>query len=132
MRHRSERRRRLLESARPVRDGLIAEVKQCEICGHGPRHRRPGPEELSLLCCHEIACGSLRKKALGCRWALLVLCWYCNGMLTDKREWPEAKQLAVLKRRRPGDYDLAAYNDIVNPRAPQRITEDEVSRWRMY
>ncbi|HDY64795.1 MAG TPA: hypothetical protein ENH84_01005 [Phycisphaerae bacterium] len=85
---------------------------------------------LSQLCCHEIACGTHRQKALDKPYALLVLCWWCNGyVVTDKGAWPEARQLALLKRRSPEDYDLVAYNLLVNPRAPNRITEKEVDAY---
>jgi hypothetical protein len=36
-------------------------------------------------------------------------------------------QLAVLKKRRPADYDLAAYNRLIGL-GPNRITEEDVSR----
>jgi len=43
--------------------------------------------------------------------------------------WPEARQLAVLRAKSLGDYDLVAYNNLVNPRAPSRITQAEVDQW---
>lgn len=98
------------------------------ICGHSPeRPWRDKPRECSQLCCHEIANGPLRDKALDKPFAILVACWACNGgPLNDKKEWPEARQLAVLKRESPEDYDLVAYNRLVNERAPNRITPNEV------
>lgn len=129
MRHQSPRRKRLIREVKPIRDGLLREVGQCEICGTSPKRQRIGIPELSQLCCHEIACGPLRHKALGCRFALLVLCWGCNTRVMRKATWPEARQLAVLRRSRPGDYDLAAYNRLVNENAPERITDYEVSQW---
>lgn len=85
--------------------------------------------ECSRLCCHEIACGPHRQKALDKPFAILVLCWFCNGeVVTDKARWPEARQLAVLKRKSPGDYDLAAYN-LLRARNPNRITETDVDKW---
>lgn len=123
--------RKRMAEARPIRHRLIAEAQGCEICGHSPRHPHRGkPAECSQLCCHEIACGPNRQKALDKPFAILVLCWWCNGhVVVCSREWPEAKQLAVLRAARPGDYDLAAYNRLVNERAPERITESEVDEW---
>lgn len=43
------------------------------------------------------------------------------------QNWPEAKQLALLYIVRPSDFDLMAYCNMVNERAPNRITFDEVS-----
>lgn len=81
------------------------------------------------MCCHEIANGPLRQIALDKPFALLVVCWWCNGLLCNKSRWPEARQLAVLQRAAPDDYDLAAYNALVNPRAPNRITQEEVDEF---
>jgi len=101
------------------------------ICDHSPANPWRGkPRELSQLCCHEIACGSHRQKALDQPCAILVLCWYCNGfVVTDKKAWPEARQLATLKRKSQDNYDLEAYNRLVNPNAPRRITQGEVDEW---
>lgn len=117
-----------MKEAKPVRDELISRVGCCEICGASPaRPRRGVPLDLSQLCCHEIANGPLREKALDQPYALLVLCWYCNGHeVVDKSEWPEARQLAVLAESRPEDFDLEAFCYLMNPRAPNRVTLDEV------
>jgi len=50
-------------------------------------------------------------------------------MVTNKKDWPEARQLAVLKAKRPDRYDLAAFNTLANPRAPNRLLESEVDAW---
>lgn len=99
------------------RDGLIANVGECEHCGN---HR-------TQLCVHEIAYGPNRQKALDQAYAVLVLCWPCNGGPFDNlSEWPEARQLALLARRRPMDFDLTAYLQLTSPQAMQRITIEEV------
>lgn len=109
---------------------MIAAAGGCEICGHSPaRPHRGKPAELSRLCCHEIACGPHRQKSLDKPFALLVLCWWCNGYrVTNKQWWSEARQLAVLRAVRPNDYDLSAYNALVGY-GPNRITQEDVDRW---
>ena len=98
------------------------------ICGHSPsRPHRDKPRECSLLCCHEIANGPSRQKALDQPYALLVLCWACNGYeVTNKARWPESRQIALLKYKSPEAYDLAAYNKLIGY-GPDRITEDDLS-----
>lgn len=79
------------------------------------------------MCVHEIANGIHRDAALDKPFACLVLCWWCNGHeVTDKGRWPQARQLAVLQAKSPRHYDLTAFNLLINPRAPQRITQGEV------
>jgi len=79
---------------------------------------------------HEVANGPNREKALDKPYAILVLCTNCNHQeVEDKRKWPQARQLAVLLRSRPNDYDLVAFNRLVNPNAPNRITPDEVAAY---
>lgn len=129
MRNVSKKRRRRNAEAKPVRDRLVSQADGCETCGRGPHrpHRGMAPS-LSTLCCHEIANGQHRNKAIDKPFAILVLCFHCNGhVVTDKSVWPESRQLSVLSEKRPEDYDLAAYNDLINPSAPNRITEEEVS-----
>lgn len=118
----SDKRRRRETEAKPVRDELIAQVGRCEVCGI-----RPGQTWLSNLCVHEIANGKNRQKALDKRHAVLVTCIQCNCIeVEDKARYPEARQLAILRKSRPDDFDLVAYNALVNPRAPNRITLEEV------
>lgn len=83
--------------------------------------------ELNQLCVHEIAGGPLRQKSLDKPFATLVLCWHCNQHeVEDKAKWPRVRQLALLQKRSPEDYDLAAFCNLVNPRAPSYITQEEV------
>ena len=111
----------------------MAQFGECWICEHSPKHPwRDKPRELSQLCVHEVANGPLRQKALDKAFATLVLCWFCNSyVVTNKKVWPEARQLALLLDRAPEDFDLAAYNALVNPRAPNRITLEEVNGYRV-
>jgi hypothetical protein len=131
MRHESAKARKRRTEAKPTRDALIAQARRCMICGHSPSHpSRSRPPRCSLLCCHEIANGPFRQKALDKPYAILVLCAWCNGYeVEDKAKWPEARQLALLRRMSPENYDLAAYNELIG-RGPNRITEEDVNKWR--
>ncbi len=102
------------------------------ICGHSPTQPHFGkPPASSQLCVHEIANGPHRDKSLDKPYATLVLCWHCNGhVVTDKKEWPQARQLAVLLDADPASYDLPAFNALVNPRASNRITTQDVASYR--
>ena len=116
-------------ACKPFRTRLIREVGRCEICGHDPRRVRPGciAWELGV---HEILNGPLRQACLDKSHSILVCCWRCNSdVLTDKAAWPEARQLAVILKRRPDQYDLVAHNFLANPRAPKRILQTEVGAW---
>ena len=100
------------------------------ICGHSPKRPwRDKPADCSCLCCHEIARGKNRQKALDKPFALLIICSWCNcQVVTSAAEWPEARQLALLRRKSPGDFGLAAYNALVG-QGPDRITMEEVDQW---
>ena len=115
--------------AKPVRDRLKADVQKCEICGCDPRRSWAWWLDL-VLDVHEIARGEHREKALDKRYALLIVCRRCHVLrLSSPAEWPEARQLAALKRSRPADYDLAAFLKLKNPNAPKAVTQDEVDKW---
>lgn len=126
MRQVSEKTAARAAECREMRRALVAQVGHCELCGHDPRRPRLG-KVCWALACHEILNGALRQKCLDKRHSLLCLCWWCNSnVVTDKKLWPEARQLAALLKSRPQDYDLAAHNLLANPMAPQRVTQEEV------
>lgn len=127
MRRISKKRAARIREASEFRKSLLASFHSCMICGQSPKNSaNPG----NRLCVHEIANGPLREAALDKPYACMVLCWRCNSeVVIDKKGWPQARQLATLKLCAPGHYDLAAFNFLVNPRAPNRITEDEVRSW---
>lgn len=130
MRRQSKKRAALMAQVKPLRQELIRQVGKCEICGASPRKPKRGmSREMSELAVHEIARGPLRAKALDKRYATLVACWDCNTRMTDRVLYPECRQLAHLLLSRPGDYDLTAYNQLVCPAAPERITQSEVDPW---
>lgn len=114
---------------RDFRKQLIQAVGRCEVCGHDPARWLINGRILWHLECHEIARGPLRQKALDKPYAVLVVCFRCHDdKVSDKSEWPESRQLAALKKSRPGDFDLASYNQLVG-RSPTRISEEDVSQW---
>lgn len=126
LRRQSAKHRQRADECRDIRRELVLSVGRCEMCGHDPTNHKAGAIAWRLDA-HEIANGPNRQKALDKPFALLVLCWLCNSEeATNKTVWPEARQLALLKTKRPWDYNLADYNALVNPRAPNGITAAEV------
>lgn len=119
MRPVSKKRQELMRKVKPIRDGLRAEVGRCELCGCSR----------GMLDLHEICRGVNRSKALDKRFALLVVCRRCHEDLSSARVWPEAKQLAALAERRLFDFDLKVFLELTNPRAPKRVTLDEVLQY---
>ena len=102
---------------------LCDELGVCEICGPDATRAK---SDIEL---HHIARGCHREKASVERCAVLLLCWTCHKLrVHGKVEWPQSRQLAVLKRSRPQDYDLAAFNALVGW-GRYRITEDDVKQW---
>lgn len=112
----SDKARKRYKEAKPVRDGLRESVGCCEACG------RRG----CTLDIHEIARGKDRQKALDKLYALLVACRTCHEEFDSAAKWPEARQLALLAEKRLYDWDLVAYLNLTNPRAPRRIELHEV------
>jgi len=111
----SDKRRRRNAEAAPVRDALRAKGR-CEVCGRRDRQ----------LDVHEISRGVHREKALDKLFALLLVCRGCHEELGSAAVWPEARQLALLAEERLHDWDLVAYLNMTNPRAPKRIELEEV------
>lgn len=117
MRSVSKKRQALMREVKPIRDALRAEVGCCEICG----------TSRGTLDVHEIGRGTSREACLGERCAILVVCRSCHSeKLSQPAEWTEARQLALLAKRRPKDFSLTAYLAITSPKAPRRITIEEV------
>ena len=129
MRRQSKKAAARAAECREFRRAMVALIGRCEVCPYDPRTVRPGAIRWEL-CCHEILNGPLRQRCLDKPHSLLVCCWRCNSdVLTNKAAWPEARQLAVLRKSRPADYDLRAHNMLANPNAPYRITQAEVDAW---
>ena len=127
MKRKSDTRKKREAAAKPFRDKLIAVAGECEHCGCSPSNRQGRMPDLAKLAVHEIASGTHRQKALNQPYAVLVLCWQCNsGPFQNRAEWPEARQLALLARRRPRDFDLQAYLELTSKNAPRRIEIEEV------
>lgn len=130
MRSKSITRRNRESEAKPFRDSLVLNVGECENCGCSPSNKQGRMTELVRLAVHEIASGTHRQKALDKPYAVLVLCWQCNsGPFQDRAEWSESRQLALLARSRPKDFDLTAYLELTSPRAMRRIEIGEVLDW---
>lgn len=128
MKWRSKKAAARAKEAKPFRDALLLLHPSCMICGQTIKPYWPA--ELAKLCVHEIANGQYRQAALDKPYACLVLCCYCNEFeVTDKATWPQSRQLSLLKRLLPANYDLQAFNRLINPNAPNRITEEEVAAW---
>jgi len=134
MKHRKQMRRMSKTTAaqekecREVREQLRQETGHCEICGHDSTRVKWGQVAWAIHI-HEIARGALRQRSLDKRFALLVVCFPCHEELGSRKEWPDARQLAVLKRQRPEDYDLRAFNRLIG-RGPNRITEQDVEAYK--
>ncbi len=118
MKQMSDKARKRYNEARPIREALRSEVERCEISG------AVGPFDV-----HEICRGVNRSKALDKRFALLVVSRLAHEELGSASKWPEARQLAILAERRLFDFDLRAYLELTSPRAPNRITLEEVVKY---
>src|SRR5574339_82749 len=99
---------------------FVAEVDRCELC-----------EQRLSLAVHEVARGCDRRKALTTRCANLILCNAKQGIKPSCHKivetWPREKQLALLLLRRPHDFDLEAYYQIIGGRRkPER---SEIDGW---
>lgn len=120
MRPVSKKRQKLIREVKPIRDSLREEVGHCELCD----------TTRGTLDVHEIGRGVYREACLGERCALLLVCRTCHDeKLSHVAEWTEARQLAVLARSRPFDFNLTRFLEITTPRAPKRIEIHEVMEW---
>lgn len=106
-------------AARPVREQLRAETDRCDWCG------KCGPLDI-----HEILRGPMRVQALDQRCCLLVLGRPCHDAL-HRMAGDDARLcgLAILYHVRSADYCLSEINRLLNPRAPNAITQREVDVW---
>lgn len=117
MRKNTLKRQSLNRAAAKLREQLIAEVGQCELCNRN-----------FSLACHEISRGSSRAKSLDQRSCILVLCNAPHGIKPSCHSvvgaWPREKQLALLYIRRGMDYDLARYWEIIGRKTPDQADVD--------
>lgn len=112
-----------------MRRELAKEVGRCEACGHGPGNPcRILPQNMSVLNIHEIDNGPGRQGCQDKRFGTLCLCAWCNlYQFTDKKLWPVAKQLCLLRASRPFDFHLENFVRLVKgERAPNWITREDV------
>lgn len=124
MKRMSDKARARYSEARLVRDSLRQSVGRCEVCDCEYFAGSVTPLDV-----HEICRGVHRQKALDKLFALLVVCRWCHETLGSAKEWPEARQLALLAERRLHDWDLEAYLMLTSPRAMRRIEIDEVVKY---
>lgn len=115
---------------REFREQLIEDVDgRCEICQPDPKRVKP-VRIVWRLYEHHIARGIHRSKAMGKRFAVLMLCFNCHvDRVHGNEDWPESRQLAVLLKSRPHDHNLAAYNELIGW-GPERISEEDVRKWK--
>jgi hypothetical protein len=119
----SLKRQQLMREVKPWRDAFKARVGRCEYCLK--------PRMADALAVHEISRGSHRRKALASEFAVLAVClepWGDPPCHDTVQGWPEVKQLALLYLVRQSDYDLQAFLEMTNYRAPRRIMQSEVDR----
>ena len=117
MRRQSRKRRERMDAVRDDRQAyLFAHGNKCIWC-----------DSTWNVAVHEIARGMNRNAALSEPSCWLPLCGPCNcGPFHNRAIWPDAKQMALKYLRDNVNYDLVRFNYIVNPRAPNRVTQDEV------
>ena len=127
MRSRSKKTAAREDECRDFRVAFRKEVGHCEICGHDPTRVKYG-QIAWVIHIHEISRGALRLKSLDKRFAILAVCWRCHEELGNRTEWPDARQLAVLRRSRPEDFSLEKFNQLVG-RGANRITEEDVEAY---
>lgn len=114
LRNATPKRAKRNREVKDFRQALKEEIGHCEICKQ-PR---------TLLDCHEIARGPARVRALDARYAILVLCRDChNEVGLSPATWTVARQLSVLKKSLPEDFDVAAINELLT----RRISEEDVA-----
>lgn len=94
------------------------------------------PQDRGKYEIHHIAGGPYRKPTLCEKSCCLHLCWSCHDKIESSvkqvegtqetyREYPRARQLALLKQSRPRDFCLETYNSIVRP----MVAEEDVEEW---
>jgi hypothetical protein len=108
----SDKRKEMLAAAKEDRDDLRAKIKGCEFC------------EKRAFALHEIPRAGVRSYVIGLPSCVLGLCDPgCHQRIGDG--WPKAKQLALLKIKRPESFDL----DVYNRWAVARVTDEDVAAW---
>jgi len=115
----SPKRRAQLPAEAAFREELFARAGRCEFCRNAPCQEQ-----------HELARGNgLRHKARTQRFAVLALCLLCHRVFDHVCGLEgQLLGLAVLRRSRPEDFDLTAFNRLYG-NAPNRITVQEVQQW---
>lgn len=101
------------------RDEFVRIVGQCELCNRN-----------YSLFCHEISRGVNRSASLNEPACILVLCNAPHGIKQSCHGevglWAPAKQMALLYLRRPGDYNLERFCEVVKQRP---FEQSDVDGW---
>lgn len=99
----SKKRAKRQRETNPARRAYVARVWLCECCA-----KREATD------CHEITNGPNRDTALSERCCWLAVCSECNcHRLTDKAEYPLARQLKLKLLADPEHFDLARVLEIL-------------------
>lgn len=100
----SKKRAKRNREVKDFRQSLKQEIGRCELCL--VPHNELDP--------HEIAGGWARQFALDKRYAILILDRSCHDFIEQNSAlWSVAMQAALLKVRRPEDFDLQALNELL-------------------
>lgn len=114
MKRKSPRRAQREADQHDDRERLRAEIDRCEVCQERPANAL-----------HEIPRAGVRSYIVGNPACILGVCDPGCHQLMDSKEWPKAKQVALLRLRRPHHFDLPA----VNRWLIGRVTIEEVREW---
>lgn len=110
----SKKRAKRNREVKDFRQAFALEIGCCELCGT--------PSDLLDL--HEISGGWARAASLDKRYAILVLDRTCHDTIElETKLWTVARQAALLKLRRPNDFDLPALNRLLT----RQVCEEEVA-----
>lgn len=107
------------------RIALARDVGHCELCGHDFNR---GPKVAEGIAWTMQEHHIIRGTRPNARCAVLLLCGYCHTIEihNEPHLWPDARQLALLRASRPGDFNLEDFNRLKGC-GPDRVTEEDVN-----
>lgn len=115
MRPFSKKRRQKNQAAEPIREAYRIKFRHCMVCGKSPADA------------HEISSGTAgRPLSIDKPETWLAACYSCNCFkLTDKKEYPVARQLAIKLIHDPENFDLEVFNGCY----AGTVNLGDVSKW---